>query len=246
MTAPIFSPNGRGNWEPFPLIFEDSAVLAINKPSGLVVDRAATVKGRTLQDWVEAFRPENRRLERSGIVHRLDKDTSGVILAAKTAAAFKNLQAQFKNRLVEKTYWALVYGRMKKRSGVIDGPIARDPKNRMRFAVVWAAGRPAETKWQVLRTGNVGQAGDLTFSLLELKPRTGRTHQLRVHLASIRHPIVGDPLYSGRRRYRRDKSWCPRLFLHARSLAFEHPESNAWVHFEADLPLRLTAKIGCL
>lgn len=252
------------------IIYEDADLLVINKPAGMVVNRSATVReGETLQDWLEksvlrrelsgrpglsegqAFREEDF-LARSGIVHRLDKDTSGVLVVAKNPPAFSDLQRQFKERLVRKTYIALVHGWFSRRPGLQEGQasgeirasLGRDPKNRQRFAVT-ADGRPATTKYRVLEyydrhsgrrpESDPGRAR-MTYTLLELQPLTGRTHQIRVHLAHLHHPVVTDPWYAGRKTSRGDRLFCPRLFLHAQSLGFAHPRTGVWLKVEADLP----------
>jgi len=227
------------------IIFSDRWILVINKPSGLVVNRAETVKGKTLQDWVEENNQisksvNNRIIEdrdfvsRSGVVHRLDKDTSGIMVVAKTPQAFTELQRQFKDRQVIKKYLALAHGRLKPKKGDIKLPLARNPQNRKKF-VVRLKGKMALTYYQVL---NYWQKGEW-FSFLELKPKTGRTHQLRVHLSHLGHPIVADPIYLGRKRLIGDRQWCSRLFLHAQFLSFIHPQCGQRVQFSLDLPEEL-------
>lgn len=232
------------------IIYEDDSILVILKPAGQVVNRAETTKGEvTLQDELEGYFNIKKSEEgiggRAGIVHRLDKGTSGVLVVAKTEEAFVDLQAQFKKREVEKGYLALVHGKVKKREERIEAPIARNPKDRMKFAVV-EGGRKAVTEYKVVRSlppPSVGSrsAGESAvsseeFSYLRVKPLTGRTHQIRVHLKHIGHPVVSDPLYLSRKRLKGDRRWCPRVFLHAESLGFKHPETGAWVRFEAELP----------
>ena len=224
------------------VIFEDDDFLVIDKPAGLVVNRAETQRGETLQDWAALRLPldklgvaqglaplEGDFVRRSGIVHRLDKETSGVLMIAKNEEAFINLQRQFKRRKVEKEYLALVFGRIEEKEFVIDAPVARNPKNRMKFAVV-EGGRPAKTR--VL----VGRHYGEKFTLLKVFPQTGRTHQIRAHLTAFNHPIVGDALYAGRKRGRESRKWCPRQFLHASKIGFKHPKTEKWVSFESKLP----------
>lgn len=240
------------------IIYEDDDLLILNKPAGLIVNRSETVvDGETLQDWLEQkYELGSRKYEleseefgkRSGIVHRLDKDTSGIIVVAKNPQAFFDLQKQFKERGVRKTYCALVHGWVKPPRGEIAAPVGRDPKNRQRFAVV-EDGRGAITRYRVLghytaalQTRRVccrPVGSDSDYTLLELEPLTGRTHQIRVHLNHINHPIVADPWYAGRKTSRLDNSFCPRLFLHAQSLGLFHPATGAWMKFEADLPEEL-------
>jgi len=229
------------------VVFEDKTILVVDKPSGLVVNRSITVKGRpTLQDWIEErftaedlfgrFDPESDFVRRSGIVHRLDKDTSGLLLIAKTPEAFSNLQGQFKARKVKKSYRCLVHDKIREEVFVIDAPLARNPRNRQKFAVV-AGGREARAKFKREAIFSKEVEGRREhFSLLTVFPKTGRTHQIRVHLTALSHPIVSDPLYNGRKRLRRDRAWCPRMFLHATRLSFFHPETKEWVRLESELP----------
>lgn len=215
-------------------IYEDYDIVVVNKPFGVTVNRSETTKEDTLQDWVKthielekgAFDTDFYR--RSGIVHRLDKETSGVLVIAKTDAGFKNLQEQFKKRLVSKAYLALVHGKIEEKQGIIRLPVGRLPWNRMRFGVI-AGGREAETVYQVLSIKH-------SLSYLRLLPKTGRTHQIRVHLKHIGHPIFSDLLYAGRKTARSDRKLLPRLFLHASSLSFLHPTTNKQVLFESPLP----------
>ena len=208
--------------------------MVINKPAGIVTDKAVTNKNKTVQDWVEEnFDHELARdfEHRNGIVHRLDKDTSGVLVIAKTVDAYEELQRQFKDRETGKTYVALVHGKVDG-EGEIEAPVGRLPWNRMRFGV-YPGGKPAKTKYKVLGMKNrVSEE----YTLLELHPETGRTHQLRVHLKHIGHPIVSDAFYAGRKTARNDQKWCSRLFLHAKSLEFKHPETGEVVQYEAQLP----------
>lgn len=238
------------------VLLEDPYLLIIDKPSGLVVNRAESVAGETVQDWVESYlrtgpvasssRPMSsgepagtRRdslqsrhpsdfIERSGTVHRLDKETSGVLLIAKTPEVFEELQRQFKERLVEKTYVALVHGRVTPEEGIITAPVGRLPWNRERFGV-FPGGRPAETKYKAIK--HYGE-----YSLVEFYPKTGRTHQIRVHAKSIGHPVVSDTFYAGRKTSRQDRKWCPRLFLHAAKVSFAHPVGGKRITVEAPLP----------
>ncbi len=252
------------------ILYEDKYLLVVDKPAGMVVNRAESVKGETLQDWVESsgvlprvippasarrsparvsgslppVSPPSDFVKRSGIVHRIDKETSGVLLVAKTPEAFENLQAQFKERGVQKSYVALVHGKVMPEEGVINVPIGRLPWNRERFGVL-PGGREAETKYKTISNFPASQRGEQfpisseEFSLLELYPKTGRTHQLRVHLKSIGHPIVGDQFYAGRKTSREDRKWCPRLFLHAQSITFAHPISGKRVTITSESPEEL-------
>lgn len=164
------------------------------------------------------------------VAHRLDKGTSGVIVLAKTDIAHDALTKQFEERKVRKLYIALVHGIMHTGSGILSEPIMRNPKIGNRF-VVGSGGRSAITEWKIIKKFD-------KYSLLEVRPMTGRTHQIRVHLKHLGHPIVSDYLYGGKQ-YREDVKWCPRLFLHAKSLEFTHPGTGERVTFESELPNEL-------
>ncbi|MBI4099463.1 RluA family pseudouridine synthase [Candidatus Microgenomates bacterium] len=217
------------------IVFEDESLLVVDKPAGLVVNRAETQKEETLEDWAGK---KITGVERSGIVHRLDKDTSGLLVVAKTPQALANLQAQFKGREVVKKYLALVHGKVEPLVGTIDAPIDRNPFNRMRFGV-FPGGREAKTDYKSLKSLK-------SLTLLELTPHTGRTHQIRVHLKYINHPIVADPIYGGRKNYQADLKFCPRLFLHATFLRFKHPETGTWLEFSVSLPSDLAEVLQLL
>ncbi len=214
------------------IVYEDENILIINKPAGLTVNRSETTKGDTLQDYLE----QNYKIpvERSGIVHRIDKETSGLLIIAKNDEAFTNLQKQFKDRIVKKKYISLVHGRLNS-DGEVSVPVGRLPWNRKRFGVL-AGGREAFTKYHIIKAIDInGEA----MTLLELYPETGRTHQIRVHLKYLNHPIFGDELYAGRKTARNDRKILPRLFLHASKISFIHPKSGERVEFESDLPKEL-------
>lgn len=224
--------------EPIPLdvLYEDADLLVINKPAGMVVHPAAGNWHGTLVNALLYHCPSlagGDGAPRPGIVHRLDKDTSGVILVAKNDAVRQALQAQFKARTVHKTYLALVHGWPAPERGQIDAPIGRDPRHRQRMAVVSAdQGRPATTLYEVIAHYR-GRVRAETYALTACRPLTGRTHQIRVHLASIRHPIVGDELYGGRRK---PALGCPRQFLHAERIRFRLPDAGAEMECVAPLP----------
>lgn len=215
------------------IVFEDKFILMIDKPAGMVVNLAETTREKTIQDWIKEYlKIKGRGIgERAGIVHRLDKETSGLLVVAKTEEAFKNLQQQFKQRRVEKKYLALVHGKVEPKEGAIEAPITRSPFNRKKFGV-FLGGRPAQTKYKVKKYFN-------SYSLLELTPETGRTHQIRVHLKYLGYPVVADAKYAGRKTARRDRQWCPRQFLHASHLAFTHPQTKKRVKFTRPLPSEL-------
>lgn len=223
------------------VLFEDDNLLVIDKPAGMVVNKAETTRGEeTVEDWLRQnfqFEIFNFQSCRSGIVHRLDKETSGLLLIAKTPESFTNLQQQFKNRQVKKKYLALVHGKVVPEEGEIKAPVGRLPWNRERFGVI-PGGREATTKYKILRYYDTKILGELSF--LELTPMTGRTHQIRVHLKYLGHPIVGDSFYAGRKRAREDRKFCPRVFLHASFLEFNHPVSGKRLSFESPLPNELS------
>jgi 23S rRNA pseudouridine1911/1915/1917 synthase len=229
---------------PLDIVFEDQALLAINKVAGMVVHPAPGHKGGTLVNALLAHSPELAASggQRPGVVHRLDRDTSGLILVAKNEKAKQELQRQFKDRTVDKAYLALVNGHLQPAWGRIEAPIGRDPHHRQRMAVL-AGGREAVTEYHVLETFSHrwgSAAGD--YSLLEAHPITGRTHQIRVHLASIGHPVVGDGLYGQRK--------CPlplaRHFLHAQKITFRHPLTRYQTALEAPLPKDLAQVLEVL
>jgi len=209
-------------------------LLVLDKPAGVVVNRAKSVRGKTVQDWLEKYlKIRGRGIgERAGIVHRLDKETSGILLVAKTKEAFENLQAQFKKREVKKTYTALVHGKVEPEKGRVGVPVGRLPWNRERFGVL-PGGRNAETEYKV---SSYYKKDNQDFSRLTVTPKTGRTHQIRIHLRYLGHPIVSDEFYGGRKTARLDRTWCPRLFLHAAEIAFTHPVGKKPANFKLNLP----------
>lgn len=227
------------------VLFEDKAILVLEKPAGIVVNRAKTVKDKTLQDWVERKKTlrdkdikilrESDFIRRSGIIHRLDKETSGVMVVAKNPQVFNNLQKQFKERKVEKKYLALVHGEVSPPKGKITASISRSPFDRKKFGV-FLGGRPAKTKYKVKKHYALYSK---PYTLLELVPTTGRTHQIRVHLKYIGYPVVSDSKYAGRKTARADRKWCSRQFLHASFLSFFHPKKNKKVKFSSPLPVEL-------
>lgn len=217
---------------PLDIIYEDEILLVVNKPAGMVVHPALGHTSGTLVNAVLAHCPQVADVggpERAGVVHRLDKDTSGLILIAKDEQTRDALQRQFKRRQVSKTYLALVEGQVEPREGVIEAPVGRDKRHRKRMAVV-RQGRRARTTYRVIEHFT-------DHTLLEVHPHTGRTHQVRVHLAWLGYPIVGDPVY-GHRRQRLLKG---RHFLHAAGLRFTHPTLGQEVTFQAPLPSKLAA-----
>ncbi|HEY0322220.1 MAG TPA: RluA family pseudouridine synthase [Pyrinomonadaceae bacterium] len=227
---------------PVEIVYEDDDLLVVNKPAGLVVHPAAGVPTGTLANALAFhFQQLSKRsgTVRPGIVHRLDRDTSGLMVVAKTESAHENLQDQFRARTVFKSYVALVHGRVKEDKGTIDQPLARDPRNRTRMAVV-RAGRNALSLYRVRQRYD-------RFTLLDVQIKTGRTHQIRVHLAWLKHPVVCDEIYGGGRdktipdpRLRARINAFHRQFLHAEILAFHHPRTQEWLRFTAPLPDALT------
>jgi 23S rRNA pseudouridine1911/1915/1917 synthase len=209
---------------PLSIIYEDDDLLVIDKPAGLAIHPAPGHPSHTLvnavlsrlADWPDAdsLRP--------GIVHRLDKDTSGVMMVAKSSLAQANLISQFKSRSVVKAYLVLVKGQLTPESGIIEASIGRDPRHRQRMAVV-AEGRQARTEYQVIK-----YVGD--YTLLEVRPETGRTHQIRVHLKAIGYPVVGDKVYGVKSDY------LSRQFMHACRLGFKLPSTGEYMEFTSELP----------
>lgn len=264
------------------VLFQDDDLAVISKPPGWVVNRASTHQEPTVQDWaVSTFQLSNAAFpanwpdqvpaefddaygqpaelfaQRDGMVHRLDKDTSGVMLWAKHPGSLVHLLHQFKHRLVSKEYRCLVHGKFSLESDLVRLPIARDPGNRQRF-LAQADGRPAETKYKVLgfysglKWQNITEGREKEglskvtnlkkrvqiyqgFSEVACWPKTGRTHQIRVHMKALRHPLVGDTTYTGRKRAQLDPIWCPRQFLHAAQLSFTHPRTGQTESHQADL-----------
>ncbi len=210
-----------------PVVFEDEHVLVVDKPAGLVVHPGAGTQAGTMVHGLLARYPELARVgddpSRPGVVHRLDAGTSGLLALARTEAAFHHLVAQLAARDVERRYRALVHGRVASPAGVVDGPIGRDPRDPTRQAVV-AGGKEARTHYQV-----VDRADGTTLLVCRLE--TGRTHQIRVHLAGIGHPLVGDQLYGGHL-----DLGLTRPYLHAFRLAFHHPATGERVAFESPVP----------
>lgn len=217
--------------EPIPLkvVYDDPDLVVIDKPAGLVVHPAAGHLGGTLVNALLARYPNLSigASARPGIVHRLDKDTSGLIVVAKNDLAQASLATQIKERRVLKEYLALVHGHLQAPRGTIDAPIGRDPRNRKRMAVV-AGGRPARTHFKVAERF-------AAYDLVEVQLETGRTHQIRVHFASISHPIAGDSLYGHPDR----ELGLHRQFLHAHRLGFQLPRTDEYVEFTSPLPTDL-------
>jgi len=213
---------------PLSVVYEDSDLLVVNKPAGLIVHPTPSRPGHTLVNAILARCPELASMgqARPGIVHRLDKNTSGLMMVAKNEAAQQDLSAQIKARSVVKRYLALVVGHLSPDRGIIEAPIGRHLRHRERMAVV-SGGREARTQYRVIRYMD-------NYTLLEVTMETGRTHQIRVHLAAIGHPVAGDEVYGVR------SSFLERQFLHACRLGFKLPSTGEYVEFTSELPSDLT------
>ncbi|OGC47581.1 hypothetical protein A2886_02220 [candidate division WWE3 bacterium RIFCSPHIGHO2_01_FULL_42_13] len=227
------------------LIFEDDYILVLNKPSGMVVNISDTSPGETLQNYTQEklakeladADKESDFYKRGGLVHRIDKETSGVVVAAKDEETFVSLQVQFKGREVEKEYVALIFGKLDEEKIEISAPIGRSPRNRTKMAIV-SDGKEAVTTVEQAEERVVD--GEV-LSLVRAFPKTGRTHQIRVHLAALNHPIVGDDLYAGKRRSVISRKIFGRLMLHAHKITFTHPKTGERASFEAGLPSEFAA-----
>lgn len=257
------------------IIFEDDFLIAIEKPSGVVVNSAESVSGETIEDWIRARgevgsrkldREKNLFIERAGIVHRLDRETSGILLIAKNEAVFEKMTALFKNREVHKKYFALVHGEIEP-SGMLNFKIARHDK-KGKFVVTEGikgvegrggiAGKDALTEYKLISRylfneeslndflrNNFNRLKDKydlkNYSLAEIKLHTGRTHQIRVHFSYVHHPVAGDKLYGLRKAVKFEKLWCPRQFLHAAEIRFAHPVTGEEIVLNSELPVDLKA-----
>ncbi|SYZ74207.1 Pseudouridine synthase [Candidatus Zixiibacteriota bacterium] len=229
---------------PLNVIFEDEFLLVVNKPAGMVTHPAAGHRSGTLVNALLNYSSDLSRgqgLERAGIVHRLDKNTSGLIIAAKNDTVHQLLQNAFQKREIKKKYWALVCGHMKKDSDTIDRPVGRSRKDRKKMTVTDLKGRRALTGYRLLERYKL-------YDLLEIDLLTGRTHQIRVHLSHLGHPVFGDPEYGGRQKWHRgiysadhrlaEKALdlIPRQALHAKSLVFRHPVTGRTISLDSALP----------
>jgi 23S rRNA pseudouridine1911/1915/1917 synthase len=228
------------------VVYEDDAIIVVDKPPGMVVHPAAGNPDGTLVNALLAHCGDSLSgiggVKRPGIVHRLDKDTSGLIVAAKNDAAHAALAAQLADRSMSRIYHALVWGRPVPAHGTIDKPLGRDPRNRKRMAIRTRGGKPAVTHYRTLRHFGTDNAG---ISLVECRLDSGRTHQIRVHMASIGHPVIGDPVYSRARRGRAGGlpetlrvalDSFQRQALHAVELALVHPLSGKTLKFHVEYP----------
>jgi 23S rRNA pseudouridine1911/1915/1917 synthase len=226
---------------PLEILYEDADLAVVNKPAGMIVHAGAGVNSGTLVNALLHHLGGSERLSaaggemRPGIVHRLDRMTSGIVLVAKNDAAHRALAAQFKSREVKKTYLALVHGRIANEHGAITRPVGRDPRKRIRMKAGGLQPRQAATDYRVLRRF-------ANFTYVEAQPRTGRTHQIRVHFASLGHPVAGDTLYGAPARIKvggATRDTLERNFLHAAAIEFSHPRTGERMKFRAPLPKEL-------
>lgn len=212
---------------PLDIVYEDDDVLVVNKPQGMVVHPAPGNPNGTLVNALMYFSDRLSSINgviRPGIVHRIDKDTSGLLMVAKNDVAHASLAKQLEEKTVLRVYYAIVYGVVKADSGTVDAPLGRHPHDRIKFAIV-AGGKRAVTHYEVLERFE-------HYTLVALRLETGRTHQIRVHMASIGHPVLGDPVYGtikGKIKYDGQA-------LHAKTLGFVHPTTGEWMVFDSELP----------
>lgn len=214
---------------PIDIVYEDDDLLVVNKPKGMVVHPAPGNSDGTLVNALlyhcKGTLSGINGVSRPGIVHRIDKDTSGLLIVAKNDVAHIHLAEQIKEHSFTREYLAICYGNVKQDSGLVSAPIGRDPKNRQRMAVVYKNSKSAVTHYEVVERFE-------GFTLMRFRLETGRTHQIRVHMASIGHPIVGDPLYGPKKVITELCGQC----LHAGKIGFIHPKTNQYLEFEAELP----------
>jgi len=209
------------------IIFQDESVIVVDKPAGMIVHPAGKIQNGTLSQWLtEQYHLDKifGTIERPGIVHRLDRDTSGVMVVARTPVAANNLKEQFRTRKINKKYLAIVVGQMKNPSGKITAAIGRSMRHRERMGIEPGTGRDSATDFHVVESFS-------GYSLLEVLPHTGRTHQIRVHFAHWGFPVAGDPVYG-----HKTKINFPRQMLHAWKIIFSHPRTKNRMEFEAPIP----------
>jgi 23S rRNA pseudouridine1911/1915/1917 synthase len=228
------APQGIGTQVAVPVVYEDDWLLVVDKPAGMAVHPSRGHASGTLVQALSSHGLAGGELHRPGVVHRLDKDTSGLLVVSKSAEAHRRLVGMMRRRAVERRYLALVHGSFAAASGTIEAPVGRDPVRRTSMTVGGLAAREATTHFTVLE-----RLGDVT--LVEARLETGRTHQIRVHFSAIGHPVAGDPVYA-----RRDPLGLGRQFLHSRRLAFVHPFTDRELVFEAALPDELEAVLARL
>ncbi len=232
---------------PLEIVYEDESLAVVNKPAGLVVHPApGHWSGTLVNALLHHFERPGGSLstvggkERPGLVHRLDKETSGIMVVAKTDEAHRSLAAQFKHHTITRVYEALAWGPIKKPTGTIELAIGRDTKERKKFSARTARPKASATDYTVVR-----RLGKLATHV-ELRPRTGRTHQIRVHLTALGHPVLGDHTYGGRKVKELAGVEIPRVMLHARTLGFTHPRSGRYLEFSAPLPADMAAVASAL
>ncbi|PZC41904.1 MAG: 23S rRNA pseudouridine synthase [Chloroflexi bacterium] len=214
------------------IIYEDNCILVIDKPAGIAVHPAPGHQNQTIANALINHNPGVSNIganSRPGIIHRLDMDTSGLLITAKNELAHRKISEQFADRTIQKSYYALVNGIPENSQAIIDAPIGRSPFNRQQMDIV-STGKSALTQYEIVDTYK-------SHSLLKVSPRTGRTHQIRVHLKSIGHPVVGDSMYG------KVDPELNRHFLHASSISFTHPESGEPLSLKSDLPIQLSQYI---
>ena len=219
----------------FEVVFEDDSVIVVSKPSGLIVHPGSGIANGTLVNGLAAQFPDLREIgdpTRLGLVHRLDKGTSGLLIVARTPEALDNLKFQMQERDIHRQYFAIVAGHVESKKGVVDAPLGRDPKNPLKRAVI-NSGKYARTHYEI----DQKYESPFKVSMLNCRLETGRTHQIRVHLAAIGHPVLGDELYGGRTSFNIEN----RLALHAQMLTFLHPKTKNLMNFESPLPAELTS-----
>jgi len=249
----------RGQDIPLQVVYEDKDLIVIEKPAGLVVHPAAGNPDGTLVNALIAHCGTSLSgvggVARPGIVHRLDKDTSGLLVAAKNERAMGSLAKQFANHTIERAYHAIVWGAPRAGNGIVEGQIGRNPFDRKRMAVLRGGGKQARTRYRLVE--KFGDPGKPFASLIECRLETGRTHQIRVHLTHIGHPLIGDPSYGKSRQAPRAKSTAqevafaaasnfPRQALHAYILGFQHPTLQKTMRFESRWPADLAELISAL
>lgn len=229
---------------PLDIVYEDADLIVVNKPPGMVVHPAAGNRSGTLVNALLAHAGGLSTIggvERPGIVHRLDKDTSGLLVVAKNDLAHESLSRQIASRTASRRYLALVVGSMPTDSGTIDAPVGRHPSERKKMAVLAAGGKQAVTHFAVLERFALGAE---EYTLIEARLETGRTHQIRVHMAACGHPLVGDPVYGPKRKHKVVSF--PRQALHAWRLSFLHPRTGDLMEFEAPLPGDFAALLAAM
>lgn len=217
--------------KPFRVVYDDDHLAVIDKSADLVVHPAPSWEGETLAELLAGRLKGGPDPERRGIVHRLDRGTSGLLVVAFDDETWDDLTGMIRRRVIERTYLTLVDGKMRSRTGTIDAPIGRSPRKRHQMAVGGSPPREARTHFEVIETA-------ARESLLEVRLETGRTHQIRVHMQAIGHPVLGDSLYGGPARYGLE-----RQFLHSSRLAFTHPRTGEEMTFESELPADLAAAL---